>query len=126
MFRLPVCPHCGTIYRYGDVHRALRHGESACYHCQRPFALRRLPGLAVEALIIVPLCIGFNILMMTRMQRLNLPVLFISTVIFILLYGLLMPFFIRFTPNRKKTDENLLNKSKNTKNQQQSNKKRRS
>lgn len=126
MFRLPVCPHCGTVYRYGDLLRVMRQKETACYHCRRSIAVRRMPGLLTEALVLIPLCIGFNILMLTRMQRLNLIVLFISTVIFILLYVLFMPFFIRFIPNKEKTDENLLNLSKNTKNRQHSKKKRRS
>lgn len=29
MFKLPVCPHCGTIYRYKDVKKELEKKKAA-------------------------------------------------------------------------------------------------
>ena len=139
MFRLPVCPHCGTIYRYRDTGIARKNRDNTCYHCHRHFKAALLPGAVIEALILLPFCVGLNILLLTRMSQLNLIALFAATVLFILLYVLLMPFFFRFI----KTEENHGQKtsitsshshksSKNTKNltnhqkTQQKNKKRRS
>lgn len=136
MFRLPVCPHCGTVYRYRDTKKAFQQKENTCYHCKKSFRARLLPYVFVETIILLPLCIGLNILMLYRMTRLNLIALFAVTVGFLILGYLLSPFFIHFqksekTPeNRRKTqrkqNNHSIKQSNSSKNQQQSNKKRRS
>lgn len=139
MFRLPVCPHCGTVYRYRDTKKAWKQKENTCYHCKKTFRAKLMPYGAAEALLLLPLCIGFNILMLNRMRDLNLFALFAATVAFILLFYLLIPFFIHFVKKEenpeksvkttKKTSDPHKTKSNSLKNQQkqhQSNKKRRS
>lgn len=101
MLRLPVCPHCGTVYRYRDTVAANSQKKNTCYHCGGRFRVRRTPYIWIEVLILLPLCVGFNILLLTRMAKLNLVALFVSTVAFLLLGYFLAPFFSRFV----KTDE---------------------
>ena len=109
MFRLPVCPHCGTVYRYRDTKKAFRQKENTCYHCQQKFRAALMPYLAVEALILLPLCIGFNILLLTRMTQLNLIALFAATAGFLLLGFLLYPFFVHFRKIEKTAEKNQKN-----------------
>lgn len=139
MFRLPVCPHCGTIYRYQDTKNAWKQKENTCYHCHKKFRVKLMPYVAVEAAILIGLCIGFNILMLNHMSKLNLVALFAATLVFLLLSYLLIPFFIRFRKtedeksvgrdrpqNHKKNQKITTNPLMNKQKQQQSKKKRRS
>lgn len=133
MFRLPVCPHCGTVYRYRDVKKAQKQKENTCYHCKKGFRARLLPYVMVEALILLPLCIGFNILLLNRMSRLNLIALFAVTIGFLLIGYLVFPFFVAFQKTEKTAQNSIkqennsqksTNRSNNKQNQQK--KKRRS
>ena len=135
MFRLPVCPHCGTVYRYRDTLKAQRQKDNTCYHCGKSFRAGILPGAALEALILLPLCVGFNILLLTRMERLDLFALFASTAVFILLAYVCSPYFTRFKKSEQKAEKHQheqQNKIKNKKNnsnitkKQQTQQKRRS
>jgi len=102
MFRLPKCPHCGTIYRYKDVKEALRKKDNTCYHCEKKFRAKIFPGIIAGAGLPIILAILINILLMTRMENLELIPLFIVTVLFILLVFLILPYFTKF----QKTEEN--------------------
>ena len=139
MFRLPVCPHCGTIYRYRDTKKAWKQKKNICYHCEKPFSAKLMPYAAIEALILLPLCIGFNILLLNRMIKLDLIALFAATGGFILLGYLLFPYFVHFIKpepsgqsdinqqkNRKPQNINRTNQVKNQSKKQQNHQKRRS
>ena len=115
MFRLPVCPHCGTVYRYGDTKKAQRQKINTCYHCKKQFRAKLLPYVAVEALVLAAICVGINILLLTRMTEMNLVLLFAVTFVFLLLIYVLYPFFMTFAKirekNKQKTEHN--NKKQN-------------
>ena len=96
MFRLPVCPHCGTVYRYKDTKDAIRKKNNTCYHCQKEFRARIFPYLLVGALIPLVLCIGMNIFLLTRMENLQLIPLFAVTLLCLLIIYLIIPFFTKF------------------------------
>ncbi len=96
MFRLPTCPHCGTVYRYGDVTRERKKKNHTCYHCERPFSVRHLPGMLIPSGIGIALCILTNVLLLDRMKVLNLILLFVITLLYIGLIILASPFFTRF------------------------------
>ena len=102
MFRLPKCPHCGTIYRYKDVKEAIKKKENICYHCEKKFSAKVFPGILAGALLPIILAVLLNIFLLTRMENLELIPLFIVTLLFILLIFLLTPFFTIF----KKTEDN--------------------
>ena len=108
MFRLPVCPHCGTVYRYRDTRKAIRNKENTCYHCQKKFRARIFPYIIVGAVLPLALCIAVNIFLLTRMKDLQLIPLFAVTLAAILIIYLIIPFFTKF----KKSEE----KEKNIKN----------
>ena len=96
MFRLPVCPHCGTVYRYKDTKDAIRKKNNTCYHCKKEFRARIFPYLLVGALIPLVLCIGMNIFLLTRMENLQLIPLFAVTLLCLLIIYLIIPFFTKF------------------------------
>ena len=52
MFRLPVCPHCGTVYRYHEVLTSVTKKEITCYHCHKGFRARIFPRVLIEAVIL--------------------------------------------------------------------------
>ena len=96
MFRLPLCPHCGTVYHYKDTKKAARDKHHTCYHCHKEFRATLFPGVIVIGGIMLILCIGTNLLLLSRMNALNLILLFGATIIYILLCYVLIPFFVRF------------------------------
>ena len=110
MFRLPVCPHCGTVYRYKDTKKELKQKESTCYHCKKKFKASMFPGILIGGGILLILCIVLNILVLFRMKELQLVPLFLITIVFILLIYLIIPFFTSFKKTEKQ--DNTINKQK--------------
>ena len=104
MFRLPTCPHCDTVYRYGDIVRILKQDrrkkkkerENTCYHCEKQYSVKYLPGIVIPVVVWIVLSIGTNLLMLSRMTRLNLVVMFVMTILYLILAAVITPFFIRF------------------------------
>jgi len=112
MFRLPTCPQCGTIYRYGDIVRILRQNifkgrrntdrAEECYHCQAKFRVKYLPGILILTALWAALSIGTNLLLLSRMTQLNLIAMFLMTIVYMILAIVLVPFFVRFQRCEKK------------------------
>ena len=114
MFRLPVCPHCKTVYRYSDTKKEIKLKQDTCYHCKKPFKASIFPGVLVGGGILLILCIITNILLLFRMKELQIWLLFLVTLFFFLLIYLIIPFFTVFkktetektkTNNKKKTNK---------------------
>lgn len=101
MFKLPICPHCSTIYRYGDTKKAIRKKDNECYHCHKTFRTKIFPYVLIEAAVLIAASIGLNVLILFRSSSLSLVPLFAVTVGFLILIYLLIPFFTHF----KKTEE---------------------
>ena len=104
MFRLPVCPYCGTVYRYRDTKEAVRNKENTCYHCQKKFKAKIFPYLLIGAVIPLVCCIAVNIFLLTRMETLQLIPLFAVTLVFMLIIYLIIPFFTKFKKMKDDTD----------------------
>lgn len=107
MFRLPLCPHCKTVYHYKDTRKTLKKKHCTCYHCKKDFSAGIFPGILVIGGIILILSILTNIFLLSRMKNLNLIELFISTILFLGLLYILIPFFVSFKkePEDKKTNK---------------------
>lgn len=101
MFKLPVCPHCKTVYRYKDTVNAIKQRDNECYHCHKKFKAKIFPYVLVEALILIALSIGANLFILSRLSTFNLFPLFAVTIGFLLIIIVLLPFFTHF----KKTEE---------------------
>ena len=101
MFRLPICPHCGTVYHYKEVRNAVKKKENTCYHCEKKFRARLFPGILIAAVIPIALSILLNLVMLNRMQEMQLLPLFAVTLVFLLIIYLIIPFFVSFKKNEK-------------------------
>ena len=101
MFRLPICPHCGTVYHYKEVRNAVKKKENTCYHCEKKFRARLFPGILIAAVIPIALSILLNLVMLNRMQEMQLLPLFAVTLAFLLIIYLIIPFFVSFKKNEK-------------------------
>lgn len=102
MFRLPVCPHCGTIYRYKDTKKAIKDKDNICYHCNKKFRAKIFPGILIGAMIPLILCIVINIILLSSMKEAQIVPLFAVTLVFLLIIYLIVPFFTKF---RKTEDD---------------------
>ena len=96
----------------------IRKKENTCYHCEKRFKAKLFPYILLEAVILIVLCMTVNIILLNRMQTLDLIALFAVTVGFIVIIVLLIPFFTKFKkveesgtkenrriPNKKKTNK---------------------
>ena len=101
MFRLPICPHCGTVDHYKEVRNAVKKKENTCYHCGEKFRARLFPGILIAAVIPITLSILLNLVMLNRMQEMQLLPLFAVTLAFLLIIYLIIPFFVSFKKNEK-------------------------
>ncbi|MFZ2793427.1 MAG: hypothetical protein WAZ25_05260, partial [Ruminococcus bromii] len=85
MFRLPVCPHCHAIYRYGDARKSLNTKIHTCYHCKKQFKTS-FSGLWILFLIAVVIGIFVNIFEMTAFSGTNVIALMITNIVLILFF----------------------------------------
>ena len=95
MFKLPVCPHCQTIYRYGDVRKNLNTKIHTCYHCKKQFKTS-FSGLWLLLLFIVAVGIIVNLIEITIFASTNVIALLVTNIVLILFFLLFVPFFTKF------------------------------
>lgn len=95
MFKLPVCPHCQTIYRYGDVRKNLNTKIHTCYHCKKQFKTS-FSGLWLLLLFIVAVGITVNLIEITIFASTNVIALLVTNIVLILFFLLFVPFFTKF------------------------------
>lgn len=95
---LPVCPHCKTIYRYGDVRKLLLKKEEKCYHCEKIFKIskKKLIILLLEFLLAL---LAVNLLLI-GFVGVNLITLFIINVVLTALAATLLPYYILFVEKK--------------------------
>ncbi len=95
---LPVCPHCKTVYRYGDVRKKIFKKEEECYHCKNRFNISRkkLIVMFIEYMIIL---IAVNLLLI-GFAGVNLITLFIINVVLTVLAVMLVPYYILFVEKK--------------------------
>ena len=95
---LPVCPHCGTIYRYGDVRKLIFKSENECYHCKKRFKIskKKLIVMLIEYMIVL---IAVNLLLIS-FAGVNLITLFVINVVLTVLAVMLIPYYILFVEKK--------------------------
>lgn len=94
MFKLPVCPYCHTVYRYGDV-KNNKENIIKCYHCKNKFKQSKIKGFLILGLILTVSAVTLNIII------LNLTASFITSIVpviavsiaAVILFMILSPFF---------------------------------
>lgn len=103
------CPHCHTIYRYGDVKNLMNRKSTICYHCKKEILISK-KKFFILFLLIALFCAIFNVLELYMVGTVNFLVLFFTNVLFITAGLFLRPLFIKL----KRADKN--NSGKNVQN----------
>ena len=97
MFRLPVCPHCRAVYRYGEVNRMIFFHPArvrTCYHCKKSMK-PLLRGLFLLAAIYLAVCFGSTIAIVNIFPNATALTVFIVNICWTVLLFALRPFFKR-------------------------------
>lgn len=95
MFKLPTCPYCNTIYRYGDVKKSLGKSEVKCYHCKKKFKISKTKIL-ILLLIIALITAILNIFQLYMIEGLTFIGLMITNIITVTIGIFLIPYFITY------------------------------
>ncbi len=97
MFRLPLCPHCHTVYHYSDVRKIKKKKEEKCYHCGKSFKVSRL-GYLVLLAIVVLLSVVVNVMILSSMSNILVSTapIFITSFLAVVIALIFTPFFIKF------------------------------
>ena len=95
MIKLPVCPHCNTIYRYGDVRKMINKKGDTCYHCKKKFRVKKIKIL-ILFLIIALITAIFDFLELYVMAGTTFLTLMITNIIALTIGVFLIQFFVRF------------------------------
>ena len=98
MFKLPVCPHCHTVYRYKDVKRVMNKKELECYNCKKKIKISH-KGILVLILIAVLLSIGSTFLIFNIFHNATAIAAYTATLLIIILGFFARPFFVSFKSN---------------------------
>lgn len=96
MLKLPVCPHCNTIYRYNDVSKIMNKKSVVCYHCKKNFKIKR-KNILILFLIIALICAIFDVLELYLGVSVNFIALVVTNVVLICVGLILRPYFVKFS-----------------------------
>lgn len=97
MFRLPVCPHCNTVYSYKEVKENNKKKEICCYHCKKTFKNSR-KGIAILAIIVIILTAIINVFLLNIMTDKFITIIPISiiSIAAVIIGMMLIPYFISY------------------------------
>ncbi len=103
------CPHCHTIYRYGDVRKVMLNKELKCYRCGKNFKVSKIKILFLF-LIIALITAIFDVLELWLISNVTFLALVITNIVMICVGIFLSPFFVSFK-KFPKTNQNKVKKS---------------
>ncbi len=96
MLKLPLCPYCEAIYRYGEV-KAFKNKENIkCRHCGKSFSVSKTKGRIILIIVAAIILIALNILLFNIIKGLTVFGCFVITVAAVSLTVILFPFTTRF------------------------------
>lgn len=98
MKKLPVCPHCNTIYRYSDIRKIMNKKTVVCYHCKMSFKVER-KNFLILFLIIALFCAIFDVFELYMVAQTNFIFLVVTNVVFIYLGLVFRPYFVKLKEN---------------------------
>lgn len=96
LLKLPLCPYCKAIYRYGDVKKTTHKKSVECHNCKRKFRVSYIKGRIIILSVAAALLIILNMLIMNFLSGATISGCFITTVIFVGITVLLFPFTVRY------------------------------
>lgn len=96
MLKLPVCPYCKAVYRYGDIRKLEGKKSEKCHHCKRSFRISKLKGRVILLFCAAVLLIVLNLLLINFIEGLTILGCFVITAVLIAGCLLLFPYTVRF------------------------------
>lgn len=96
MLKLPVCPHCHTVYYYGDVMKSTKHKKMECYHCKKKFAVKKWKGRCILISVVAIIVAVIDVLLLNVIKMQSAIPIMIFTVICVLCSLLLLPYTVRY------------------------------
>ncbi len=88
-----TCPHCGAIYRYGDIKKTMRKKSDECYHCKKRFKVSKA-GFLWLAIELAALYALINIFALSLLNMQSVLPLFIINIIPAAAAVYLLPLYI--------------------------------
>lgn len=102
ILRLPICPYCHALTRYGDVKRTTHNKIIKCHNCKKNYQVSYLKGRIILILIVSIALIVINIFLLKQTAGITLPFLAIGDAIVILVAVFLFPFTVKYKELPKK------------------------
>ena len=113
--KLPVCPHCGTVYQYGEI-KKMRDGSRYCYHCKKKFRVRKKLSIMLFMVIVCSLLVCSDLFILYYTFNINLIVMAAANAVILTASILLCPFTVRFVPEKiTKSEKRMIKETKDKK-----------
>ena len=96
MLKLPVCPHCQTIYYYDEVMKSTKQKTMECYHCKKEFTVKKWRGRFILMSVVVAVMAVIDVLLLCVIKMQSAIPIMIFTVICVLCSLLLLPYTVRY------------------------------
>ena len=93
--KLPVCPHCNTVYHYADVRGLMKKKEAECYHCKKDFKISK-GEIWLLVLILLAVCTAVDIIFLNVFKNMTAIGVFVINIILVAIAFVLTPFYIKF------------------------------
>lgn len=110
LLKLPVCPYCKAVYRYGDVRRKNHNSTIKCHNCNKNFKASYFKGRIIILIVAAVVLITLNSLIFNFIKGVTLLGCLIFTAVFISITFLLFPYTVRY----KKIDDDEENTGQNS------------
>lgn len=95
MLKLPVCPHCGSVFYYGNVRRTMWKRTGNCENCKKDFLICGGWGRALFCLTALLVLMGVNFLLML-IPAMNLSCLAAATGLGVAAAYFLLPYTVKY------------------------------
>lgn len=102
MFKLPLCPHCGTRFFYDDVKKTVKEKKGKCPNCKKKFTVSYKLGYVLLFVFVVITAILLNLLLL-KMGVQTLWVLLIADAIYLVIAYLLRFYTVKYRIPQDKT-----------------------
>lgn len=96
MLKLPVCPHCRTVYYYSDVMKSTKNKRMECYHCKKKFAVKKWKGRCTFMAAVAVIMAVIDVLLLNVVKMKSAIPIMIFTVICVGLSLLLLPYTVKY------------------------------
>lgn len=96
IFKLPICPYCHAVTRYGDVKRTAHDKIRKCHHCSKNYRVSYLKGRIILLSIVCVALIIINIFLLKQTTGVTIPFLAIGNAVIIFISVFFFPFTVKY------------------------------